>query len=107
MSLVDWIPMGIAEWGAETFVGVIVLLILTERLVGRGRLAEKNEEIALWRSKSERETAINEENAATIKNFADAALLKQEVRQAVSEMSEYRRSQEPQKQEKSPEGSET
>lgn len=106
MSPLDWIPVGIAEWGAETFVAFIMLMILTERLVGRSRLTEKNEEIALWRSKSERETAINEKNSEAIKNFADAALLKEEVRAAVNDMASYRRSQqEAAPEQKSPEGS--
>lgn len=89
----EWLPVGIAEWGAESFVAVIILLILTDRLVSRARLTEKNEEIALWRSKSERETAINEKNSDAIKNFADAALLKEEIRAAVQDMASYRRSQ--------------
>lgn len=77
------LPLGLIDWAPETFVALIVILVLTERLVGRGRLTEKNKEIALWRAKSERETSINETQAESISNFANAALLKEEVSKAL------------------------
>lgn len=66
--------VNLGDWTAGAFVALVILMILTDRLVTRGRLLDERAEKEIWRLKAERESDINAANADTLKNFAQAAL---------------------------------
>ncbi|UXE04760.1 membrane protein [Arthrobacter phage Shambre1] len=79
------IPAGVGDWTAGTLLVIVVLLILTDRLVTRGRLLDEREEKKLWQANAETQQTINQENTKTISSYAEAALLQKKVLKALQE----------------------
>lgn len=80
------IPLNlVGELSAVGLLFLVVWMILTDRLVTKGRLTEAKEETAVWRAKSDRELLINETQTSTIHNYAEAALVAKKVMRAVQE----------------------
>jgi len=86
----EWIPAEAGEWTAGAILAATVWMVLTDRLVTRGRLNEAREETALWRANAETGQKTNQEhaevaksNASALKDHAEAALLQQKVMEAL------------------------
>lgn len=81
----------LVDWSAETLLVFVVLLILTDRLVTRGRLLDEREEKNLWRQNAETQQTINGELTKSNTAYADAALLSQKVMEAVQQKHDLHR----------------
>lgn len=88
--MVDWLPPQAGEWTAAGILVVVIFMILTDRLVTRKRLEEAREAVTLWQVNATAQQEINrqnadtaKDNAASLRDHAEAALLQQKVMEAI------------------------
>jgi hypothetical protein len=79
LNLGGW-EIGLDSLGATGIVALIIMMILTDRLVTRGRLQEARQETAYWRTAFENESAKNTHLAEGARDWGIVAkaVLKQE-----------------------------